>query len=146
MYAWLYKTSILLDLQQVYSIDPEEHQGRVVAIAAQFVRSLSLSTVHHSAHARCRTPARSIRHHDWQSVLAPALCTPCFAYYSWSDSRLAFIFSKQSLEQDIEVTTHNNKVFEFSNLNSTSTNPVALHIEHHQESGGLMADCRLYSV
>ena len=49
MYARLYKTSILLDLEQVNSIDPEEHQGRVVAIAAQFVRSLSLSTVHHSA-------------------------------------------------------------------------------------------------
>lgn len=107
MYAWLYKTSSLVYLQQVYSIDPEEHEGRVVAIAAQFVRSLSLSPVHHSAHARCRTPARSIRHHDWQSVLAPA--HP--AYYSWSDSRLAFIFSKQSLEQDIEVTTHNNNKF-----------------------------------
>ena len=131
MYAWLYKTSILLDLQQVYSIDPEEHQGRVVAIAAQFVRSLSLSTVHHSAHARCRTPARSIRHHDWQSVLAPALCTPCFAYYSWSDSRLAFIFSKQSLEQDIEVTTHNNKVFEFSNLRALPTASLSFTLCNH---------------
>ena len=40
MYAWLYKTSSLVYLQQVYSIDPEEHEGRVVAIAAQFVRSL----------------------------------------------------------------------------------------------------------
>ena len=100
-------TRHLVYLQQVYSIDPEEHEGRVVAIAAQFVRSLSQSPVHQSADARCRTSARSIRHHDWQSVLAPARR----AYYSLSDSRLAFIFSKQSLEQDIEVTTHNNNKF-----------------------------------